>query len=239
MKKLIFTTAFFILIVLSNFTIAQSLGEILENHFKAVNQEKLMKTESIYIKAKVSQMGMDIPMEMKVKRPDKFAIIMELQGQKITQAFDGKEGWMIVPGMDEPQVIEGDMLDQLKQQPESMVESDFYNYKEKGSTVDFIGKVNVDSKEAFRIKLTTTDGTTKDYFIDATTYLISKVKATVTSGGQSVDVEQNLTNYKTFDGMAMATKIEQKTPVGNSTIEIDDVKFNENYDDTVFRKPGK
>ncbi|MBN2635987.1 MAG: hypothetical protein JXR61_06935 [Prolixibacteraceae bacterium] len=239
MKKLIFTTAFLIVTILSNFAIAQSLDEILENHFKAVNQEKLMKTESIYIKAKVSQMGMDIPMEMKVKRPDKFAIIMELQGQKITQAFDGNEGWMIVPGMDEPQVIEGDMLDQLKQQPESMVESDFYNYKEKGSTVDFIGKVNVDSKEAFRIKLITTDGTTKDYFIDANTYLINKVKATVTSGGQSVDVEQNMTDYKIFDGMAMSTKIEQKTPVGNSTIEIEDVRFNENYDDAVFSKPSK
>ena len=67
MKKSIFTTL--ALIIAAFFTVvqAQTLDEILNKHFKAVGQEKLMEAKSIYIKAKLSQMGMEMPMEMEAK----------------------------------------------------------------------------------------------------------------------------------------------------------------------------
>ena len=76
MKKLILTTMVIVVVALANIVNAQSLDDILSKHFKAVGQDKLMAAKSIYIKAKASQMGMDIPMEMKVKRPDKLLIII-------------------------------------------------------------------------------------------------------------------------------------------------------------------
>ena len=238
MKKPIVTTLVTVFVFLTNIAVAQTLDEILNNHFKAIGQDKLTAAKSVYIKANVNQMGNDIQMEMKVKRPDKLLINMEMQGQKITQAFDGEKGWMIVPGMgSEPQELTGEMLAQLKQQPESIIESDFYNYKEKGSTIDFIGKVNADSNEAYRIKLTTSDGNTNDYFIDTNTYLIKKILAKVSSGGQSVEVEQKLSDYKTIDGITMPLKIEQNSPVGIITIAIDEIRFNENFDDSIFEQP--
>ncbi len=240
MKKLILTTMAIVVVALANIVNAQSLDDILSKHFKAVGQDKLMAAKSIYIKAKVNQMGMDIPMEMKVKRPDKFVIVMEAQGQKITQAFDGEKGWMLVPGMSaDPQELTGDMLKQAKQQPESLVEDELYNYEKKGSTAEFAGKVNLDGKDAYRIKLTTSDGNSKDYFIDADNNYVVKVAAKVSSGGQSVDVEQNMSDFKTIDGITMATKIEQKSPMGNATIIMEDIKFNENYDDSIFKQPTK
>ncbi len=238
MKKLTLTTMVMVFVVLANIAGAQTLDDILKKHFEAVGQEKLMAAKDIYIKAKVSQMGMDIPMEMKVKRPDKFLITMEVQGQKITQAFNGEKGWLIAPGLaSEPQELTGDMLEQAKQQPETLVEGDLYNYKEKGSTADFLGKVNLDGNDAFRIKLTTSDGNERDFFINATTYLIDKANATISSGGQSVDVEQTMSDYKTIDGITMPLKIVQNSPIGNAIIEIEEIKFDENFDNSIFEMP--
>lgn len=240
MKKLIFFTMAFVVVAFANIVNAQTLDDILNKHFQAVGQDKLMAAKSIYIKANVNQMGMDIPMEMKVKRPDKFSISMEAQGQKITQAFDGEKGWMFIPGLSsDPQELTGDMLKQAKQQPEMLIEGELYNYEKKGSTAEFAGKVNLDGKDVYRIKLTTSDGNSKDYFIDANTNYIVKVAAKVSSGGQSVDVEQNMSDFKTFDQITMATKIEQKTPMGNVVITMEDIKFNENFDDSIFEQPAK
>lgn len=238
MKKLIITTLAILIIASMNFVQAQSLDNVLKKHFKAVGQDKLVAAKTYYLKAKLSQMGMELPMEITMKRPDKFRVEMEMQGQKMIQAFDGEKGWMIAPWISsDPQVLEGDQLKQVMEQAD--FEGELYNYKEKGHTVDFVGKVNADEKEAYKIKLTTKDGNIKNYFIDAGTNLIFKVKAKISAGGQEVEVVQKLNDYKDFDGIKMATKMESKTPMGSVSIIVEEFKINENFDDAVFEQPAK
>ncbi len=57
--------------------------------------------------------------------------------------------------------------------------------------------------------------------------------------GQTVDVEQVMSDYKTIDGITMAMKIESKTPMGNAVILMEEVKMNEPFDDSVFKQPVK
>ncbi len=216
----------------------KDINELLYNHFKASGQEKLMAAQSFYIKAKVSQMGMDLPMEMKIKKPEKFYISIDLQGQKIIQAFDGVKGWMINPMVGaEPVELAGDQLAQARQQVD--MEGELYNFEAKGHTAELAGKVNVDGKEMYRIKLTTKDGTTKDYFIDTKTNLVSKVKSKVSAQGQTVDVEQIMSDYKTIEGITMSMKIESKSPMGTAVILMEEVKINEPIDDSIFKQPAK
>jgi phage-related holin len=237
MKKSVITV-FAIIIALVNVAKAQTLSEVLDKHFKAVGQEKMMAVNSFYIKAKVSQMGMEMPMEMKIKKPDMFIMTVEMQGQKMIQAFDGQKGWMIAPWVStDPQELSGAQLTQAKDQVN--MEGELYNYEKKGSTAELGGKVNVDGKEVYRIKLTSKDGDAKDYFIDTNTYLISKVKAKVSAQGQTVDVEQIMSEYKTIDGITMAMKIESKSPMGTALIIMEEVKFNEKFDDAIFKQPAK
>jgi len=190
------------------------------------------------MKAKLSQMGMDLPMEMKMKKPNKFLVEMEMQGQKMIQAYDGEKGWMIAPWISpDPQVLEGDQLKQATEQAD--FEGELYNYTQKGHTVDFVGKVNADGKEAYKLKLTSKDGSVKNYFIDAKTNLIFKVKAKIEAQGQEIEVDQLLSDYKDFDGIKMATKMVSKTPMGNVSITVIDFKINEKFDDAVFAQPAK
>ncbi len=237
MKKSVITV-FAIIIALVNVAKAQTLNEVLDKHFKAVGQEKMMAVNSFYIKAKVSQMGMEMPMEMKIKKPGMFLVSIEMQGQKMIQAFDGQKGWMIAPWVGpDPQELAGDQLTQAKQQAD--MEGELYNYDKKGSTAELMGKVNVEGKEAYRIKLTSSDGNPKDYFIDSQTFYILRVKAKVSAQGQTVDVEQIMSDNKTIDGITMPMKIESKSPMGTALILMEEVKFNEKFDDAIFKQPAK
>jgi len=238
MKKMLFTTLATVVFALANVANAQSLKEVLDMNFKAVGQEKLVAANSYYVKAKMSQMGMEVPTEMKVKKPLMFVVTIEFQGQKLITAFDGENGWMINPmAGPEPKDLSGDELSQARQQAD--IEGELYNYEAKGHSAELLGKVNLDGKEMYRIKLTTKDGTSKDYFIDTKTNLISKVKSKVTAQGQTVDVEQIMSDYKTIDRDTMAMKVEQKTPMGIVTILMEEFKMNESYDDSIFKKPTK
>ncbi len=238
MKKSILTILVIVFAVLTNLSHAQTLDEILAKHFEAKGQETLVAAKTISVKAKVSQMGMDIPLEMKIKKPNKFLITFEMQGQKIMQAFDGEKGWILSPMTGtEPQELAGDQLIQAQQQAD--LEGELYSYKEKGSTAVFSGKVNLDGKDAFRIKLTTKDGNSKDYFIDADTYNILKVKASVNAQGQTFEVEQIMDDYKSFSGALLPAKMISKTPMGNAEIIFEDISFNIDLDESIFEKPGK
>lgn len=236
MKKSIlpFLLAFFVLALTQ--VQAQSLEDVLNKHFKAVGQEKLLDVETYSVKATVKQMGMEIPMDMKMKRPNKFRMEMEMQGQKMIQAYDGEKGWLLAPWVSaEPQDLSGPQLDQAMEQ--ANIDGELYNYAEKGFTAMLLGKVNVDGSPMFNIQLTDEDGSSKNYYIDAESYLVRKVKAKVQSQGQEVEVEQNMNDYINIDGIMMATTIETKSPMGPASIIFDDIKFGEKFDDSLFAKP--
>jgi len=237
MKKSIISTLVLLFMVALNVAQAQSLDDVLKNHFKAIGQDQLVAATSFHMIAKISQMGMELPMSMKIQKPNLFRMEMEMQGQKMVQAFDGEKGWMIAPWVSPDATdLEGDQLKQAMEQTD--IEGELYNYEKKGHTVDFIGKVNADGKEAYKLKLTTKDGTVKNYFIDAGTYLVLKVKAKVSSAGQSVDVEQRMLDYKTVNGVTMAMKIESDSPMGNAVVLIEEFILNEKFDKSIFSKPA-
>lgn len=238
MKKSISTLLIILFVALASLIQAQSLETILEKHFKAVGQDKLVAAQTYFLKAKINQMGMELPMEMKIKNPDKFRLEMEMQGQKMIQAYDGEKGWMIAPWLSpDPQDLAGDQLKQAIEQTD--MEGELYNYSEKGHLVDFVGKVNLDGKEAYRIKLTAKDGNIKNYFINTETYLITEVKAKVSAMGQEVDVDMKMSDYKDFNGVQMATKQESTTPMGSVNIIIEEFKLDEKFDDAIFNRPEK
>ena len=238
MKKSVITLVAIAIVSFLNVAQAQTVNEVLDKHFKAVGQEKLSDVKSFYIKAKVSQMGMEMPMEMKIKKPDMFVMTVDVQGQKMIQAFDGEKGWMIFPMMSpDPQPLEGDQLAQLKQQVN--MEGELFNYAEKGSTTELIGKVNIEGNELYRVKLTSKNGDTKDYFIDSKTFYVNRVKAKVVAQGQTVDIEQIMSDYKTVDGITMPMKIETKSPMGTGSMVMEEVKYNEKFDDAIFKQPAK
>ncbi len=213
---------------------AQSLEKVLEKHFAATGVEKMADVKTIIMNAKMSMMGMDMPMSIQVKNPRKFRVEMEMMGQKTISAYDGKQGWMINPMMGEGvKDLDGPQLDKAMEQA-NMMEGELYNYKQKGSTAELLGKDNND----FKVKLTGKDGTAKTYYIDGDTYLVKKMTAKIEAMGQTIDIESKMTDYMNINGINMAKRIDVETPMGTQTVFIEEVKFDEKIDDSVFTRPA-
>ena len=234
MKRTFIVTALMLFAFLG--TQAQTLDQVLDKHYKATGQDKIADIETFYVKAKMSMMGMEMPMTMQVKQPDKFKIEMDVMGQTILQGFDGENGWMKNPmtggGISD---LKGAELQQAVSQTD--FEGELYHYAEKGHSAELIGKVNLDGAEAYRVKLTNADGTVKDYYIDGNSYLLTKVKAKVESMGQTMNVETTISDYKEIDGIQFGCRMDINTPMGTQSMVMEEIKLNESIDDSVFARP--
>lgn len=237
MKQRFFTlmlTAIFAIGALS----AQDLDKILKAHFKTIGQEKVLEAKTMKVSGKMLMQGMELQMKMITKRPSNAYMEMNIQGVPIKQGYDGKNGWMINPmtGSAEPIDITGPELRSLKEMGD--MDGKLWNYKEKGHTVELIGKEDLEGSEVFVIKLTDAEGHIDHYYMDAENYVILKSKSKTIINGSEVEVESYLSNYQEIDGLVMPFSIEQRA--GGQTMmtfNIEDVKYNEPVDDKIFAKP--
>lgn len=237
MKRL-FVTIFSIGLLFTALSLqAQDLDKILKNHFEAVGQKQLSEVNAFIMKAKINQMNMELPMVMKVKRPNKFRMEMTLQGQEMVQAYDGENGWMVAPWMSmEPQDLVGDQLKQAMEQAD--IDGALWNYKDKGHSAELVGKEDMEGTEVYNIKLTKKEGDVQNYYVDTETFILLKIKSKIMAQGTEVEVESMFGNYKQFDnGIVMPMSIEQKTSMGSATIVIEEVEFGVELDDAIFTRP--
>ncbi|WP_321347588.1 outer membrane lipoprotein-sorting protein [uncultured Draconibacterium sp.] len=235
MKRIFFLAALMLFALVS--TQAQSLDKVLDNYYKANGLDKIEDVKTFDVKANVSVMGMEMPMEIKVKKPNKFRVDMEMMGQKTTSAFNGENGWMINPMMGAGvQDLEGDQLKQAMGQAD--MEGALYNYKAKGSNLELLGKVDADGAEAYKLKLTDKDGVVQTFYINADDYMISKVESRVEAMGQTMDVVTKMLEYKEVKGIKMASKIEMEMPMGKQSVIMEEIKIDEPLDDSIFEKPA-
>ena len=176
---------------------------------------------------------MEMPMSMKVKRPHKFRVETEMMGQKTIAAYDGVSGWMVNPALGSGvKELKGKELEQTLNQ--TNFEGELYNYKEKGIAVELLGKEG----NEFKLKVVGKDEIEKTYFIDASTYMISKVKAKTEVMGQKVDVETKFVDFHDIDGMKIVKTIEATMPMGTMKTVMEEVKLNEKMDDSIFARPA-
>lgn len=219
---------------------AQTLDEVLKKHFEASGQEKLAGMKTIQITGKVIQagMGMEMPMTMKIKRPDKFRMEADVQGTKMVSVINGDKGWMIAPWIStEPQDLAGEQFEQTKEQAD--IDGDLWHYADKGHTAELLGKEDMEGTQVYKIQLNKKNGDTQYYYIDADTYILLKVTTKTSRQGMELTVDNIFSNYKMVDGVVMPMSIESSAMGQSSQIVLDDVQFNVDIPDSLFEKPVK
>src|SRR5207248_7808133 len=92
------------------------------------------------------------------KREGKVRTEATLQGMTLVQAYDGKDGWKISPfqGRKDPEKMSSDDCKSLVEDAE--IGGPLVNWKEKGSTVSYIGTEDVDGTPAFKLKIVRKNG---------------------------------------------------------------------------------
>lgn len=232
MRSLLF---FIFLSSLALSTSAQELEKILDAHYKASAQEKMQKVETIITSGKniYSMTGSESSFVMYQARPNKLSIQGDIQGSKVIQTYNGKEGWMYAPsmGIPEPIQIKGDDLEALLNQTD--FENPLWNYKEKGNTLEYMGASEDDAAD--HLKLTTKHGDELNFFINRESHLITSIKSFQVMGGSETEIEVMLKDYKTVKGIPVAQYVVTKMNGEEvTTVDIEKVEYNKKIDPALF-----
>jgi len=214
---------------------AQSLDEIANKYYAANGIENLEKAQTLTMQGTISQMGMELPITIMVKKPNKVKVLQEYSGMEIIVLFDGEKGYMVNPltGSSDPVEIPGDQLSNIQ---EYNVFRDSFLEAFKAGRVTLDGEEDVEGKPAFKLTITSEAGTTTTLFIDKGSYLTVKTAQTVNQMGQEMLVESYVREHKVINGARFGTVIAQfvnGSELGGMTFEK--IEIDTPIDDSVFK----
>ncbi|NBB19911.1 outer membrane lipoprotein-sorting protein [Runella sp. CRIBMP] len=233
-KLLVATLAAFVSIS----SYAQTVDEIVDKHIAAMGgADKLKGVSTIVIERTLAVQNMEIPNKTTVVVGKALRTESSVMGNSMVQVVEGATGWMIRPAMmggtGDPEDMPAEMVKQQAGQLDPFGE--LYNYKEKGNKVELVGKEKVEKDDAYHLKVTTKDGQVMEQYIDANTFMLTKLKTTI--NGQ--DGEIMFSDYKEVEGIKMANTMDMTSQMGALTFITNKVTVNAKVDEAIFKKPTK
>lgn len=230
MKKLFLTVSFLLAVATLN---AQSIEDIINKYTIANKLDKISSFQTIKISAKTSMMGMDMPMEVWMKNPNKIKTVTSINGQDMVQVFDGEKGYIISPmtGSSEPVEMTADQIKTVVKS--NMFQNYMIEYLKEGK-LSLEGEDNVNGKPAFRVKATL-EGSTTTMFIDKSTYLMLKTVSVGNQGGMPMTLESFPTDYTETNGILLPMKTTLLTSGVEMVTTFTKVEVNVPIEDSVFK----
>lgn len=179
--------------------------------------------------------GASATTEIYAKAPNKRLTVTVVDGYgEIRQGFDGTIGWSEDPqgGLRD---LSGDELEQTKRSADIHAA---LKWREIYPKVELKGKEKVNNRDAYVVILTPKTGKTVTQFIDAETFLPSRVVTTVVSPQGEFETKTELADYRDVDGIKVPFQITQTIPMGDLIIKFTEMKNNVPVDDAKFVKPS-
>jgi outer membrane lipoprotein-sorting protein len=221
---------------------AQTVDEIIAKSIEARGGEaKLRAVKSIRLTGKIEVApGMVAPMTMYLKRPEMVRMEFTVQGMTGIQAYDGKEGWDIMPfqGKKDAEPMAADDVKLMEAQGD--IDGPLMDYKAKGNTVEYLGKDKVEGSDAYKLRVTRKNGIVETYFIDADTGLEVKTITKAKIHGNETEEETTNSDFRTVDGLVFPFAIESGT-VGSTQkqkITVEKIEINPDVGDAQFHMPA-
>src|SRR5271163_5020981 len=137
------------------FSHAQTADELIAKNIEARGgMEKLKAINTLRMTGRFkSARGRSAAVGQENARPNLVRETLSQQGMTQVQAYDGATGWQIQPfgGRKDPQLMGGDTARNLVL--EADLDGPLVDYKEKGSTVEYLGHDLVDGDDTYRLKV--------------------------------------------------------------------------------------
>lgn len=240
----LFRLVFLSLFILGSFySQAQTVDEIVDLHLKAMGgQDKWKNVQSIKMKGSLD-IGpqMKAPFTMYFKDRKKMRFELEFQGMTMIQAFDGDSGWSVVPfsGKTDPERMSEEEVKGVKDQ--SDFTPDLYDYKVKGSVVEFLGKEDMEGTETIKLKITQKDGDLKYVYLDAQSYYPLKETSKMKFEDKEVEAVNMLSDFRQIEGLTIPFVMEgrgdEESSMGQSMV-MEEVIINPTIEDSLFAMPS-
>lgn len=221
---------------------AQTAEELVAKNLAAHGGiEKLKALHSLRMTGKMQQGSFTAQIGVDTMAPNLLRQSFTLMGMTGVEAYDGATGWRIMPfsGRRDPELIGEDDLRGLQDQ------ADFYghlvDYKEKGSTVEYLGHDTVDGDDAYRLKVTLKNGDIAYYYLDPETYLEIRVELVQFIHGSVRESFSEMGSFKLVNGVYFPFATEDgnpRNPGETSKMTIEKMEANVAMDPAEFKMPA-
>ena len=163
-----------------------------------------------------------------------------LQGMTMVQAYDGKEGWKISPfqGRKDPEKMSADDTKALIEEAE--IDGPLVNWKEKGSTVEYLGTEDIDGTMAHKLKVTRKNGDVSYVYLDPDHFLEIRIVTQRTVQGAQMETETDLGEYEKVGGVFVPFSVEggMKGSSDKQKLVIEKADANVPVEDSAFSFPA-
>ena len=226
-------------VVLVPAMLAQTADEIVAKHIAATGgADKIKAAKTVKMTGKAEMQSMEAPFVMSLKQPNMLRMEITIQGMVLVQAYDGKSGWAIIPftGKKDPEAVTADEAKELQDQ------SDLWpllDYQAKGHKVELLGKEKIEGTDAYKLKLTHSNGDVETLYLDADSFLEIKNEETRTVRGSEQQTETSLADYREIGGLMFPFAIESgvKGSPDKQKITLEKVELNVPVEDSAFKMP--
>ncbi len=175
-----------------------------------------------------------------IKRPGCYRLEFDSQGTTAVFAHDGQIGWQVAPmqGIFEPQPVtpENDAEAGIDERD---IEGPLVNWREKGHTVELVGRETLPGGEADKLKVTLADGGIRYEWVDVASHQVVRTAKTEVIGGRSLHMETSFSDFRNEDGLVFPHLIETDVTDRPEVIRIvvESIELNPDIDDARFRLP--
>ncbi len=233
MKNLIILGVFIMLMVFVQFAQAQNVDEIIDKYFAALGgKEKMATLKTIKMEGTMSAQGAEITITNTRSHGIGIRTDIEVMGSSNYQVANTTKGSVFWPvrGMTEPEAMESEQFKSSQNQMD--LQGALYNYKEKGTIVELIGKETIDKAEAYHLKIAFKNGLLTNYFIDSQTSRLVKTTSRQNMNGEEIDVETTYSDFKqNADGYWFAYSMTTR----QGTITYDKILTNTPVDESIYK----
>jgi outer membrane lipoprotein-sorting protein len=235
--------ALFVLILLASCTaFSQTAGELVAKNIEARGGTASIKAiDTVELTGRIlTPQGYELAIVLRKKRPNKMRMEFTVQGTTGVQAFDGKTAWSFMPlaGNEVPQILPSTDASELAQQAE--FDGPLVDYRQKGNTVEYAGRVTVDGIEAYNLKLKMKNGDLLSVYLDPSTYLEMNENAIRDVRGAKHEFESTAGDYRSVNGVKFpfSISIGEKGSAERQKIAIYKIKENDPMEDALFNVPA-
>jgi hypothetical protein len=220
---------------------AQTVDEIIAKNLAArggANRLRAMQTQRLV--GHIS-FGSDtaMPFVVEIKRPGRLRNEIVVDQKTIVRAIDGDAGWAFNPlaGDSGPRPLTADELRNMADDAD--LEGPLLDYIAKGNLIELVGRVPVEGRPAWKLKVTLPGGDVQYDYLDAESWLEVKWEGSVRNAGRPQAIQTMFRDYRPVNGVMVPWLMDSSTPGTSYTqrIVFDSVAVDQPIDDARFVAP--